>query len=199
MIKIRLGNIKICLDFTFFAVFFLFMMFDTSGYGILALYSCLIHELGHLAAMLMVGCKLNEILFYCAGIKITANERYKLSFSRELIVLIAGSVVNIILFFICYFCSDKLTLKMPVFAIINLLIGLFNLLPVNMFDGGKITELILSKFVMPDTAYYISHILSLIITVSALLASIFLYSLGIVNFTIVATLCYVAAVCAIPR
>ena len=95
--------------------------------------------------------------------------------------------------------AEEILNHIVTFAIINLLIGLFNLLPVNMFDGGKITELILSKFVMPDTAYYISHILSLIITVSALLASIFLYSLGIVNFTIVATLCYVAAVCAIPR
>ena len=199
MISIKVFGVKISIDFTFFAVFFLFMMFDFSGYGILGLYACLIHETGHLAAMLMVGCRLNEILFYCAGIKITANERYKLSFLKEFFVLICGSMVNIVIFFVCYFCSDKLTLKMPVFAVINLLIGLFNLLPVNMFDGGKITELVLSRFCLPDTAYFISRILSFIITASALLASIFLYRLGIVNFTVVATLCYASIVCFVAK
>lgn len=199
MISVRIFGVKFCVDFTFFAVFFIFMMCDSSGYGILGLYSCLLHEIGHLIAMLIVGTHLSEILFYSAGIKITADERYKLSFLKEFFVLIGGSGVNFILFFICYFCSDKLTLKMPVFAIINLMIGLFNLLPVNMFDGGKITELVLQKFLLPDTAYKISRILSLVITVSALLSAIILYYLKIVNFTVVATLIYTSAVCLVRK
>lgn len=199
MISFRIFGIKISVDFTFFAVFFLFMAFDTSGYGILGLYACLIHEIGHLICMVIVGTKLGGIIFYASGIKITASERYKLSHQKEFFVLIGGSAINIILFFICYFCSDKLTLKMPVFAIINLLIGLFNLLPVNMFDGGKITELVLSRFFLPDTAFTLSKILSVIITVSALLAAIVLYYLEIVNFTVVATLVYAFAVCLVSK
>ena len=101
MIKFRIKNTKICFDFTFFAVFFIFMMLDTSGYGMLALYACLIHEMGHLVAMLIVRCVPQSVLFYCAGIKITANDRYKLSFNKEFLVLVMGSLVNIVLFFIC--------------------------------------------------------------------------------------------------
>lgn len=199
MISFRIFGVKISVDFTFFAVFFIFMAFDTSGYGILGLYACLIHEVGHLLCMVIVGTKLSAILFYASGIKITASERYKLSHKSEFFVLIGGSAVNIILFFICYFCSDKLTLKMPVFAIINLLIGLFNLLPVNMFDGGKITELILSRFFQANTAFTLSKILSIIITASALLAAIILYYLKIVNFTVVATLLYAFAVSLVSK
>ena len=199
MISFSFKNIKICFDFTFFAVFFIFMMLDTSGYGILALYASLIHEMGHLIMMLIVGCKPKSLLFYCAGIKITAPERVRLSFTTEFLVLVMGSAVNIVLFFICYFCSDKTSLKMPVFAIINLLIGVFNLLPVNMFDGGRIFELMLSRFLLPDTAYFISRALGIIITLSSLLASIILYSLDIVNFTVVATFCYICAVCVLTK
>ena len=195
MITIKLKNFFIKFDFTFFAVLFLFMTFDTSGYGILSLYACLLHETGHLICMLLVKTKPTQLLFYCAGMKITAPKNYKLSFLSEFFVLIGGSGINFILFFVFYFSSDMLSLKLPTFAIINLLIGVFNLIPVNMFDGGKIIELILLKFVLPDTAYYINKILGLVFTTSTLISAIILYSLDIVNFTVVATLCYVCVTC----
>lgn len=167
----------------------IFCMLDESGFGLMALYACLIHELGHMIAMLLVKSKPDKILFYCAGIKIHNSMQYKLSFIKELLVLSFGSAINFLMFFLLYFNIHTETAS--VFAIIHLLIGIFNLLPVNMFDGGKIIELILSHFLLPDKAYYISKCIGTAFTLLLLFAAILMFSFDIVNFTFLLTICYI--------
>lgn len=176
----------------------IFMLIDESGYGIMGLYACLIHEIGHLIAM--VTCRLNpdEILFYGAGIRIKAYDEYKLSYNKEIFILSFGSITNLLVFAVLYYTSDRGSIG--IFAAIHLLIGLFNLLPITIFDGGRILELVLMRRMRVNTAALISQIVSAICTLAMLFAAIAFYSLGKVNFTVVATLCYISLVTIIfPR
>lgn len=198
MINIRLFKTNVKIDFSFLAVLLIFMLVDESGYGLMGLYACLIHEIGHLIAM--VACRLNpdEILFYGAGIRIKAFDEYKLSYGQEIFILSFGSVTNLLVFAVLYCNSDCRSIG--IFAAIHLLIGLFNLLPITIFDGGRILELALMRRMRVDTAELISRIVSAICTLAMLFAAISFYSLGKVNFTVVATLCYISVVTIIfPR
>ena len=198
MINIRLYKTNIKIDFSFLAVLLIFMLIDESGYGLMGLYACLIPEIGHLIAM--VACRLNpdEILFYGAGIRIKAYDEYKLAYSEGIFILSFGSITNLLVFAILYYTSDSG--RIGIFAVIHLLIGLFNLLPITIFDGGRILELALMRTMSVATAELISRIVSAICTLAMLFAAISFYSLGKVNFTVVATLCYISLVTIIfPR
>ena len=190
MIELRLFGVKICLDFSFFAVLLVFMLLDKSGVGIMGLYACMIHEAGHLIAMLAAGSKPASLVFYGSGFKITSPGEYRLSLAKQAFILFAGCGVNFICFALFYSCSNG-SERASVFAIIHLLIGFFNLLPVGAFDGGRLASLALSLIFPPQSAFYISRCIGLAVTTGSLMLSIWLYSIGIVNFTAVATLCYI--------
>ncbi|NMA79534.1 MAG: hypothetical protein GX967_02675 [Clostridiales bacterium] len=198
MINIRLFKTSVKIDFSFLAVLLIFMLVDESGYGLMGLYACLIHEIGHLIAMVAVRLNPDEILFYGAGIRIKAFDEYKLSYGEEIFVLSFGSITNLLVFAVLYYNANGQGIG--IFAVIHLLIGLFNLLPITIFDGGRMLELILMRSMRIGTASLISRIISAICTLAMLFAAISFYSLGKVNFTIVATLCYISVVTIIfPR
>lgn len=189
MIEFKLFGIRIGFDFSFFAVLLIFSLMDEGAFGLMGLSACMLHEGGHLLAMAAVGEKPSAVIFYGAGIKIINPNEYKLSFFKETIILISGCAVNFLLFTVFYFNGAH-----PVFAVIHLLIGIFNLLPVCNFDGGRLLTLGFSKIFSPDKAIYFSRCISLGFTLLALMTSIALYSLDIVNFTAVITLCYITVI-----
>jgi len=143
MFSIKLFNTKIEFCFSFFAVIALVSLFDGTSYILLGLLCCLLHELGHISAMCIFNVPPRKIQFYGAGIKITVNEKMT-SLKKELIIELAGCITNVLIFFILYFFAQSFTVK--IFATMNLIIGLFNLLPFKYFDGGKIIDLLLDLY-----------------------------------------------------
>ena len=93
---------------------------------------CLIHELAHAIALCLCGGSLGELIFSGFGIKMIPRRNF-LSSGRELFILIAGPMINIIMFTVFRGSS---------FGILNLAAGIFNLLPYSKLDGGSILELI---------------------------------------------------------
>jgi Zn-dependent protease len=165
MIKGKVAGVKIGADFTFFAVIAMFASLDTTGYALMSIVVCLVHELGHLLAM---RGKPYSIMFRGGGIRIVSD-------CNSFFVLIAGSLTNIVLFFILYSVF-------PVFAVMNLVIGLFNLLPIGCLDG----KLLLEK-IMPVKALRVIEA----VTIIAVIAVIVIVQ---VNFTIIGVIFYVIAV-----
>ncbi len=145
MLKFKIGKIEIILCFSFFAVIALLELLKENNYLLLCLTACILHELGHIFAMCLFSIAPNKITFYGAGIKITPGYNKITAFSQDLIILMAGSVTNLIIFaFITLFRNHNFTNE--VFAAINLSIGIFNLIPFKHFDGGKIIDLFLSEY-----------------------------------------------------
>ncbi len=128
------GGVKIRFDFSFFAAVGIFLAFDKAGYGIYCLAACFCHELGHLAVMLAEGKLPDEIIFSGGGICI--RQRREASCA----VLAAGCAVNFLLFAVYCLILPKDSIFKLMFGGANLVIGIFNLLPIGTLDGKKLLE-----------------------------------------------------------
>jgi Zn-dependent protease len=182
MIKTKLAGIEIGADFTFFAVVAMFLTLDTTGFAVMSLVVCLIHETGHLAAMLLTGQKPSSVTLRAGGVRIS-----QLSTDNcQLSIVLAGSALNIALFFALYFTVPKTDIYPVMFAVMNLVIGLFNLLPLGCLDGKRL----LAMFV-PDKALQVIQAVTAVLVVIALAAAI---SRGGMNFTLAAAVIYIIAV-----
>ena len=126
-------------DFSFFALIGISVLLRDKNYIAVSLLCCLLHECGHLLAMGLFKVRVKEIAFYGGGIKICADN-FNVKKSATIIILIAGSFVNIVLCIITALIFTET--KMLVFAALNGAIGVFNLLPVDYFDGGRLVDLI---------------------------------------------------------
>ncbi len=143
-------NFKIDLKiFAFIVLYYLTKQIEV--YAMIMIF-CLLHEIGHLLAGLMVGMKPILIKIMPFGFSISFKDdingwnhkilKGNLMTLKRIIVAFAGPLTNIILIFI--FLNLNLPeeqKKMILFS--NLIIILFNMLPIYPLDGGRIIKGIL--------------------------------------------------------
>ena len=135
-------NLKI---FLFMAIFLLTRQIKI--YAILMLFA-FIHELGHLIAGVSLGLKVNNIKIAPYGFSIEFKEPNKTSnmSSKKLIIALAGPLTNLLIIGIIYIFSylKKIyswNLENLIYA--NILIFIFNMLPIYPLDGGRIIKQII--------------------------------------------------------
>lgn len=139
MITVKLKNLTLKFCFGFFFSLAISAI-DPDSYAVLSLIFCILHELGHLAFMLIFKIKVSEIKFYGAGIKISANGVGEQNLLNQTLIYLGGCTVNLFLFLIFSIVG------LSDYALIDLIICIFNLLPISHFDGGKLLELYLPRF-----------------------------------------------------
>ncbi len=102
--------------------------------------------MGHLCVMCAVGNKPKAVRFEITGMNIQRTESIKISVKNELLIALGGPIVNglIFLLFCIAYCFKNSDLLMTV-AGINLILMVFNLLPVKGLDGGMAIYFLLSK------------------------------------------------------
>ncbi len=116
--------------------------FDTALVAIMTILSAIIHELGHIAPMLLLkGSEPAIPRSRIDGLRILTKEQ--LSYRDELIVLLGGPCLNLIFSALFYVLHLKFGEYFYLFAIINLMTMLTNLLPINQYDGYKIIRCII--------------------------------------------------------
>lgn len=142
---------------------------EPNGITGICLLFCFTHEFAHLIAMKLFGATVKGIRFYGGGIGISANTD-ELSTCSRLVIYSAGCFSNFL--FAILFCLSGRTEP----AIVNLSIALFNLMPVNYFDGGMILRLLL-----PDSEKALETIsgVTVVLIISAFFASALTLSLSV--------------------
>ena len=108
--------------------------------------SALCHELGHLGALRLAGAEVESVRLTAFGAEIQADTRY-LPYGREILCTLAGPAVNLVLALVLARAAGDYVL-----AGANLLLGLFNLLPVPSLDGGRALFLLVSWALDPIAA-----------------------------------------------
>ena len=186
MIRLKLREFAVNFDFTFFAVMALFSCLDTGGTGFMSICACALHETGHLLAMKIKGEKASAITFYGGGIKISRERQ-----SSSVLVILGGVIVNFALAAMLLFTKNQ---YMNIFGAINLIIGLFNLLPISCLDGKQLIDIILLKILSPQKALLCSYTLEIVNSIIAFIAVIVLLWFNAVNFSAVIVFVYVFAV-----
>lgn len=107
----------------------------------------LVHELGHVFVALGFGWTVREVKLLPFGGVVEVEEAGGLPAKEEAIVAIAGPLQNVWMGLAAWGCG-QLGLWDPEWATYvwkaNLMIGLFNLLPIHPLDGGKLLQAALS-------------------------------------------------------
>lgn len=149
------------------------------------LISILLHELGHIITGSLCGYKIKNFVFLPFGACIEFKE-HKTQILKNIIIYFSGPMVN---FFISYFfILYKIKFSTEI-VYTNLILGIFNLLPINPLDGSKILKELLKKFLNNKKCNIISYKLSkFFLVIFSFLYSTFLVKIQ--NLSILIVLLY---------
>lgn len=137
-----------------------------------------IHELGHMITGILLKLKPKSLNFMPFGISITFEtyEYKKLIEIKKIIIALAGPLLNLIICIIASFLHiDTRTKELIIYS--NILIALFNLIPIYPLDGGRILKGIIKLKCNETKAYKIINKISniLIVILTAISSIVILY------------------------
>ena len=113
--------------------------FDVPYIAILTIISAVIHELGHYTAIAYFTRKNAKVRGHSSGLRIKRSG--SLSYGKEIAILLAGPLMNILLFLSTVPLGGSFYGYAKIFGYINLATGLSNLLPFEGYDGyGALCE-----------------------------------------------------------
>ena len=200
---------SIKLDLKIFLFLFLFLLTAQIEIYIVLMVFAIIHEIGHLIAGLILKFKPEEIKLTPVGLQIqfkVNDEEYKIKNAKILnikkaIIAAWGPITNLIIATVAIIISrfSLNFLNLYIYELIvysNLLIAMFNLIPIYPMDGGRIVKNILKIVYGNKKAYKITYILSktTLILLTAISSIAILYLQNISILIIIAYLWYLEIV-----
>ena len=134
MLEWSFGRFRLRFTFSFFALVGLAASLGSNVQPMMVqiIVCSLLHELGHIFAMCLFGICPGALTFCAGGIRLSeeclACRKWKRAF-----ILLAGCAVNLSLSAagVVFGLGDE-------FSAVNLILGIFNLLPFRYFDGGRL-------------------------------------------------------------
>lgn len=134
MAEITFHGVRLRFSFGFFALWaWLLASGGNSIAATAALFSCLLHEAGHIIAMNITGIPITMLTFYAGGIAMRSKRGTDTAgTAAEVMILSAGCMVNLII------CLVSFLLGARIWVYVNLSLCLFNLLPFSSLDGGRL-------------------------------------------------------------
>lgn len=181
--QFKLKNIKIKISFSFFALLLILISVQKNEYIYISLASAILHEIGHLVSLFYFNADILEFNISAFGANIKRGFLNKTNYFEDFLISFSGPLFNLLawgLFHLIYLVKpNELLLEI---AIINFVLALFNLLPFNNFDGGKILKIILKIKFNDLLADKILKIISVIILVGFTLFSVKAFTADFNNF-----------------
>lgn len=145
--KFNLHSCEINIHFSFFLLITLLLYFDCTS-AIAAIVSAIIHEIGHLFAILLVKLPIERIDISAFNFRININFENIKCFNKKCFILAAGLLCNLLFCVSVYMLNivkNKSNFILNLLLINNLLLFLLNILPIHNLDGGQILYCFLLK------------------------------------------------------
>ncbi len=168
--SVRLLGVDVYISVPFAVILAFLLLTDVTGFMSASIFAMAVHEVGHLTAMKINRTEPRSVKCTLGGILIVGS-RFCTAKSSISIAL-AGPMFNFLLavvFLAVYYLSDfELMLA---FAVVQILLGSINLLPINGLDGGTVLREILLKIPrcnVPLVSKYVSISVSLAVFVAGL-------------------------------
>lgn len=172
-----MGKLRIRIDLKIFI--FLVLLYFTNQIRIylIIMFFCVIHEIGHIIAGLILKMKVRKIEIMPLGLTASfyMNFNDKSSKIKEIFVTLAGPLTSLGLAILCSNVDLKyITVQEAVYS--NILILLFNLIPIYPLDGGRIIkDLIHIKLGSVKSEYLINKISKITMIILTVISSIAVY------------------------
>ncbi|WRS26250.1 site-2 protease family protein [Oscillospiraceae bacterium MB08-C2-2] len=133
--------------------------------GFLLLYIAvpiLIHECGHLLIMAFWKVPVEAVSLGLFSIDIQRSRQRSLSYGGEILLHLAGPAVNLLAAAALYAWAFP-SLRVQFMVAVNLVTGLFNLLPIGNLDGGQVMRLLTQRLWGPGLSHRISRAVSVLV------------------------------------
>lgn len=137
----------------------------------MAVLACAAHELGHFFVIRALGKNVKHIYLTAVGAEMVLSG--PLGYWQEGVSALAGPGVNLLLAWICCGFEEGLA-----FAGLNLMLALFNLLPVGRLDGGRALRCTLALLGGPNLAERVGGCLDCLCAAGSLAAGVWLALFG---------------------
>ncbi len=170
MKKIKISPLSII--WAFFLVYF------KTPYLIPLIFAVAIHELGHILIARILKIHLKSFEMSLLGARIESSD--PLSYRDEFLLALGGPLFGFLGFALPLFpavrysnvpfCSDFL---LP-FSVISLCLTFFNLIPISIFDGGRMLKCVLCRLVSLDLAEKVLSIFTFLALFSMWLLSVYM-------------------------
>lgn len=181
--KFKLFGTEIYISFLFAAMVAFMLATDRTGLVIPTLFAVFIHEAGHLFAMWTVDCAPRKIRLIPASVQIVRS--FSAKPVAEFAIILCGPAANLAVFAALYVNFIKFENNTSlVFALINLIIFVFNMLPVKGLDGGTVVYMLLSKYTGAEKAARVVRIITAAVAAVALAAGIYTAVNGRINLSV---------------
>lgn len=161
-------GVKVEITFWFVAFITFIISLNVPSNVFVTVISSLLHETGHLFVMTSLGNKPQAVRFEITGMNIIRQPDLKISIRNEILISLGGPFVNLISFLLSVIilcvCKNENILT---FGCINLILMIFNLLPIKKLDGGmalyytlsqKYNNIICLKVLKLTSAFFITLI-----------------------------------------
>lgn len=195
--KIKLFGTEIYISFLFCAVLCFMLVIDRTGLIVPTLFAVFIHESGHLLAMWAADCQPKAIRLIPTSVQIVRS--FSAKKYGEAAIAFCGPAANLVMFSVLFsnysIFSSEQSFK---FSILNLVIAMFNLLPVSGLDGGTLLTILLSRFTDIYKAESIVRIITGIFSFCAFLLGVYLAVSGTVNISMFIVAIYLG-VCSLMK
>lgn len=169
-------KIKVNLQIFIFAIIFYFTK-QIKIYTILMSFA-FVHELGHLIAGISLGLKAKSINIMPFGVSINFEDYTSKYVMKKIIIALAGPAINLIIVILgmCNRWEEDI-----IYA--NILIGMFNLIPLYPLDGGRVLKYIIQLTSNTKEAetitYKLSNTLIIILTLISSVGILLIQNIGI--------------------
>ncbi len=180
--RFKLFGTEIYISFLFASVITLMLLFDKTGVILPLLFAVFMHEIGHLFMMYLRESAPKRIKLIPASVQIT--KPFTSNYKNDILISLSGPLVNIFLFSVFYFnykCYQNITTLY--ISLLNLIIGLFNLLPIKGLDGGTVFYCVLCKYTNVNKAEWIMGLISFFSGSALLLSAVVLTLRGKINIS----------------
>lgn len=138
MLKFSIFGFRVTVTFGFLFTACILLLTSSCAAGIYAAAACVIHELGHCFAAILMNVRFIGVKFWAGGISIQPENRI-LSYGAEITELFCGPLFNTL------FCALFILTGTPNAAAVNASLALFNLFPYSALDGGCIIKLLFEQ------------------------------------------------------